>query len=142
MHVIKALLVGFALPVSAMVHAQASGTPAQQLDAYSKCVSAEAASPEGFRLTTLGIIGSGPPTAQHVLHDSYASAADSGMAMMYVSRMESCDALMPSLRRDPANNPAVKILTAFANGELTYGDAVALMKKQRQLMRAKLPPQP
>ena len=41
-----------------------------------------------------------------------------------------------------ANNPAVKILTAFANGELTYGDAVALMKKQRQLMRAKLPPQP
>jgi hypothetical protein len=132
--IISALLLVSA--ANSSLHAQQPVT-GEQVNAWAKCQDAEAASPEAFRLKSLGIITATLPTAPQLFNNQYATPADSGMAMMYVTRMQACDAPL-HFPPDALNQKFYTILTGFANGLLTYGDTAALMGRLTQEARAQL----
>jgi clan AA aspartic protease (TIGR02281 family) len=104
-----------------------------------ECADAEAKSPETTRLYSLGIIG-GHPTFPQISNNAYATPEDSGMAMMFVRRMNTCWAPL-SLPPDPMTQHIDKLLTGFANGIFTYGDTALLMRSliQKESARAGAP---
>jgi len=100
-----------------------------------ECAAAEAKSPETTRLYSLGIIG-GHPTFPQISNNAYATPEDSGMAMMFVRRMQTCWAPL-NLPPDPMTQHINKLLTGFANGIFTYGDTALLMRSLIQKERAR-----
>jgi len=117
-------------PDSGTLSSTVQGQPASA-DDFPACLAANAKSPEAQRLTMLGFLGGGKRTLVQLTDAHIATMTDSRIAVTYLRNTDACTPGRPI----PPDR-FKKILLAFANGILSYGDTNLALVKWRQDLKA------
>jgi clan AA aspartic protease (TIGR02281 family) len=120
-------------PDTGTLSSTVQGQPASADDfaAFAACLAANAKSPEAQQLTTLGFLGGGNRTLAQLTDAHFATMTDSRIAVTYLRNTDACTPGRPI----PPDR-FKKILLAFANGILSYGDTNLALGKWRQDLKA------